>query len=121
MIYYSDGSSTIDVKSAYCVADDVGNILEHVETIPYQYTNNEEEYRGVIAALKRTSSRDIVYSDSKLVVYQIANKWKLNKVHLFPLCQEAQKLIRLIGSKVEWVPRELNLAGHFFDKKKKSK
>ena len=51
-IYYTDGSSTIGVKSAYCVTDENGKVLiTQWSMSPDDKTNNEEEYRGVISAL----------------------------------------------------------------------
>ena len=127
MNYYADGSSTIGVKSAHCVTDENGVILIFKETFASslmnvrEFTNNEEEYRGVIAALKLASRGDTVYTDSQLVYHQIRGDWKINKVHLIPFCREASELRHNKGVEVAWIGREYNLAGLVFDAMKRKR
>jgi len=118
--YYTDGSSTIGVKSAYVVTDETGKIVEFQETSLYcgkqfNYTNNEEEYRGVIAALNLCAEGDEICSDSMLVVNQVAGNWKVNKPHLKGLCEQAKKLLKEKKAKLIWVGRNDNLAGKIFE------
>jgi ribonuclease HI len=114
--YYTDGSSTIGVKSAYVVFDEQGKYVDGLTTLaPNEFTNNEEEYRGVIKALELCQAGDIVFTDSLLVVNQIYGKYKVKKEHLKPLCQIAQELIQKNGASVIWIERENNLAGKFFE------
>jgi len=116
MKFYTDGSSTADVKSAYCVTNESGMVLEHQESIPPK-TNNEEEYRGVIAALRLADIGDEILTDSKLVVEQVHGNWKVNFDHLKLLCNEAQHLMALKNATLKWIPREQNLAGKVFESK----
>lgn len=114
--YYTDGSSTIGVKSAHAVVNEKGRTIEYVEVkAPNDRTNNEEEYLGVIAALRLCHPGDVVFTDSLLVVNQIYGKYKVKKEHLKPLCQIAQELIQKNGASVIWIKRESNLAGKFFE------
>jgi len=113
--FYTDGSSTINVRSAYCVTDDKGTLLELGQTKAPCFTNNEEEYRGVIAALKLCSAGDEICSDSMLVVNQVKGNWKTNKPHLKSLCAEAKELLAEKKANLAWVPREENLAGKHFE------
>jgi ribonuclease HI len=54
MKYFTDGSSTIGVKSAHVVTDETGKVLAFEELkAPNELSNNQEEYRGVITALKK--------------------------------------------------------------------
>jgi ribonuclease HI len=116
MKYYTDGSSTIGVKSAHCVVDENGKVLYYEEqTSPVVFTNNEEEYRGVIYALRLCNAGDIVYTDSLLVVNQIYGKYKVKVPHLRPLCKKAQELVKEKGASVIWIEREKNLAGKRFE------
>jgi ribonuclease HI len=116
MKYYTDGSSTIGVKSAYAVVDENGRYVCGEQTLsPNEFTNNEEEYRGVIKALELCKAGDIVFTDSLLVVNQIYGKYKVKKEHLKPLCQIAQELIQKNGASVIWIERENNLAGKIFE------
>jgi len=76
-------------------------------------TNNEAEYWGLILALRRATEEGIygchIYSDSKLIVNQVKNKWQINYPHL-------QKLKNIVDYELgkfdywtlEWIPREQN-------------
>lgn len=114
--YYTDGSSTIGVRSAYVVVDENENHIHgEVSYAPNEKTNNEEEYNGVIKALELCHAGDIVYTDSLLVVNQIYGKYKVKVEHLKPLCLKAQELVKEKGASVMWIDREKNLAGKYFD------
>ncbi|MEU4226154.1 bifunctional RNase H/acid phosphatase [Nonomuraea sp. NPDC026600] len=80
-------------------------------------TNNVAEYRGLIAGL--TAVLDLggegvpvaVRMDSKLVVEQMAGRWKIKNEGLRPLALEAGKLARRLRvTEWTWIPREQN--GH---------
>jgi ribonuclease HI len=120
MRYYTDGSSTIGIKSAYCVTNEVGTVLKLQQTLPVagipEFTNNEEEYRGVIAALELCSASDQVLTDSLLVVNQVRGLYKIKKPHLKPLCNKVKELLILKNANLVWIPREENLAGKVFSK-----
>ena len=72
-------------------------------------TNNVAEYRTLIAGLENIVStieqagRDPaefsieVRGDSRLVLNQVAGKWKVKKPHLRPLCDRAGDLLRRFG------------------------
>lgn len=115
MRYYTDGSSTIGVKSAHCVTDNAGKVVKFEESRDKIFTNNEEEYRGVIAALTLCDEGDEIYSDSMLVVNQVAGLWKIKKQHLKGLCEQAQTLLKEKKAKLIWIGREGNLAGKVFE------
>jgi ribonuclease HI len=76
-------------------------------------TNNQAEYRAIIAGLEKAVSlgarRVLVRSDSELMVKQIQGLYKIKNVGLRPLYQE---VVRLAGSldsfDVACVPREQN-------------
>jgi probable phosphoglycerate mutase len=77
-------------------------------------TNNVAEYRGLIAGLElaREHAPDAaieVRMDSKLVIEQMAGRWKIKHVDMKPLALQAQ---RLVSGDVTWtwVPRESNKA-----------
>jgi ribonuclease HI len=60
-------------------------------------TNNVAEYRAVIAALEAARdypSRAVhVRADSKLVIEQLAGRWKVKHPHLKPLHEQARRLL----------------------------
>ncbi|GAA2414634.1 bifunctional RNase H/acid phosphatase [Nonomuraea africana] len=78
-------------------------------------TNNVAEYRGLIAGL--SSVLDLggegatveVRMDSKLVIEQMAGRWKIKNEGLRPLAIEAQALVRRLRvTGWTWIPRERN-------------
>ena len=76
-------------------------------------TNNVAEYRGLIAGLEAAAAigaTDVaVRMDSKLVVEQMAGRWKVKHPGLQPLADSARALRDRFGSvSFEWIPRERN-------------
>jgi probable phosphoglycerate mutase len=78
-------------------------------------TNNVAEYRGLIAGLtaaqELAASRVEVRMDSKLVVEQMAGRWKVKHPDLQALHREASQIARGFESiRYTWVPRARNSA-----------
>ncbi len=81
-------------------------------------SNNVAEYRGLIAGLEAAARIDSgatvsVRMDSKLVVEQMAGRWKIKHDDMRRLALQAQEIVRDIrgaGGSVEftWIPREQN-------------
>ncbi|MFI0463654.1 bifunctional RNase H/acid phosphatase [Saccharopolyspora sp. 5N102] len=76
-------------------------------------TNNVAEYQGVIAGLRAAAelgAADLeVRMDSKLVIEQLAGRWKVKHANLQPLAAEARQLIAGFGRvDLQWVPRAQN-------------
>ncbi|GAA3656869.1 bifunctional RNase H/acid phosphatase [Nonomuraea antimicrobica] len=78
-------------------------------------TNNVAEYRGLIAGLRAVldlagdGARVAVRMDSKLVVEQMAGRWKVKHEGLRPLAAEAGSLVRRLRvTEWTWIPRERN-------------
>ena len=77
-------------------------------------TNNVAEYRGLIAGLElvrhHTPLAQVeVRMDSKLVIEQMAGRWKIKHPDMKPLALEAARLAPS-GVTWTWVPRERNAA-----------
>jgi probable phosphoglycerate mutase len=77
-------------------------------------TNNVAEYRGLIAGLEMARELDPtapleVRMDSKLVIEQMAGRWKVKHADMKVLALEAARL-RPAAVTWTWVPRELNKA-----------
>jgi ribonuclease HI len=75
-------------------------------------TNNVAEYRGLIAGLQMARELDPtaaleVRMDSRLVIEQMAGRWKVKHADMKPLALEAARL-RPAAVTWTWVPRELN-------------
>ncbi|MEU4405379.1 bifunctional RNase H/acid phosphatase [Streptosporangium sp. NPDC023963] len=91
-----------------------GQVLVETAASIGTQTNNVAEYRGLIAGL--TSLLDLagdgakveVRMDSKLVVEQMAGRWKIKNEGLRPLALEAAALARRLKVTWRWIPREKN-------------
>lgn len=77
-------------------------------------TNNVAEYRGLIAGLELAAEHApdadvVVRMDSKLVVEQMAGRWKIKHASMKPLAEQARGLADRV---VEWtwIPRDENAA-----------
>jgi ribonuclease H / adenosylcobalamin/alpha-ribazole phosphatase len=75
-------------------------------------TNNVAEYRGLIAGLEMARELDPtaaleVRMDSRLVIEQMAGRWKIKHTDMKSLALEAARL-RPVMVTWTWVPRELN-------------
>jgi probable phosphoglycerate mutase len=93
---------------------DTGQVLaQRGETIGVA-TNNVAEYRGLIAGLEMAAEvapgvEIEVRMDSKLVVEQMAGRWKIKHADMKPLAMQAQRLVSVPISWT-WVPRAENKA-----------
>lgn len=76
-------------------------------------TNNVAEYRGLVAGLteaSRLGAAEVgVFMDSKLVVEQMAGRWKVKHPDLITLHRQARELAsRFDHVRYSWIPREKN-------------
>jgi len=86
-------------------------------------TNNEAEYRTLIAALDALAAahadpRDVavtVYGDSQLVIRQLEGKWRVRAANLFPFWAAARESAARFGRMTyTWQRRDISVAllGH---------
>jgi ribonuclease H / adenosylcobalamin/alpha-ribazole phosphatase len=81
-----------------------------------QHSNNYAEYRGLIAGLEAAAAlapgADVeVRMDSKLVIEQMAGRWKIKHPDMRTLALEARNLAAGLGAvEWRWVPRAANTA-----------
>lgn len=78
-------------------------------------TNNEAEYAAILEALNWLSNKNhenkqiLIYSDSKLVVNQLNNKWQIKKKNLYYFYVAIKKTLNAFDNvKIRWIPREKN-------------
>ncbi|GAA1430688.1 bifunctional RNase H/acid phosphatase [Streptomyces thermospinosisporus] len=76
-------------------------------------TNNVAEYRGLLAGLEAARELDPgavvhVRMDSKLVIEQMAGRWKIKHPDLKPLATRAARVFPPDRVSWEWIPREQN-------------
>ena len=92
---------------------DTGEIIaQRGETIGVA-TNNVAEYRGLIGALELASEHAPdaaidVRMDSKLVIEQMAGRWKIKHPDMQVLADQARRLLPPDDITWTWVPRERN-------------
>jgi ribonuclease HI len=120
VIIHADGASLGNPGPAAIgatIKDDRGRILASISQGIGRATNNQAEYRAVIAALERATklgaSRADIYLDSELVVRQIRGEYRVKKATLKPLNQRVQQLqSRLDGFTITHIPRHENSEAH---------
>ncbi len=88
-------------------------------------TNNQAEYRALIAGLKKAlnlgAKEVVVRADSELMVKQLLGQYRVKNADLKPLFEEARRLTGGLASfKITAIPRERNkeadnLANQAFD------
>lgn len=98
-----------------------GERVEVAEPIGFG-TNNEAEYKALIAILKAAVGLGAVgldvRGDSKLVVEQVSGRWAVKSERLSGLRAEAAGLLaRIPGARLSWVPREENVEADVLSKK----
>jgi ribonuclease HI len=93
--------------------DENGKTLGRISRTIGTTTNNQAEYRAIIAALERAISagaRQVtIKSDSELVVRQINGRYKIKNTTLRPLYQQVVRLASSLESfSITSIPREQN-------------
>lgn len=92
---------------------DSGAVLAEVAGAIGIATNNVAEYEGLLAGLRAAAelrpTAVEVRMDSKLVIEQMAGRWRVRHPDLAPLAAQAAELARSLPSvRFDWVPREAN-------------
>jgi ribonuclease HI len=95
------------------IEDDQGMRLRGLHRWLGEATNNEAEYHALIEGLKAVRDwkpdRIEAYLDSKLVVEQMNDRWRIKAPELQPLHRQAKELLREFPEwKIEHVEREKN-------------
>ena len=90
-----------------------GHVVAKIGKFLGDSTNNVAEYMGLILGLKRAKAMGIkeldVFSDSELLVKQLAGEYSVKADHLRPLHDEAKALLGGFASiEVRHIPREEN-------------
>ncbi|MBI2547660.1 MAG: ribonuclease HI family protein [Candidatus Aenigmarchaeota archaeon] len=104
---YTDGSGKTG-RYAY-VVEQTGRVKILQEK---GITNNEAEYKAIIAALNENRDKDVsIHSDSQLIVNQLNKDYAIKEDRLRDLAQEVWKLCEGRNVTFDWLPREKNKAG----------
>jgi ribonuclease HI len=116
VIVHADGASLGNPGPAAIgatIKDDRGRILASISQGIGRATNNQAEYRAVIAALERVAklgaSRADIYLDSELIVKQLNGQYRVRNRSLKPLNQRVKQLqSQLEGFTITHIPRSEN-------------
>lgn len=95
------------------IKDGTGAIVSEIFEYIGETTNNQAEYRALIAALKeaiRLGAEAVgIFADSELMVSQVKGVYKVKNEGLKPLFDETKELLRKFKfCNIEYIPREKN-------------
>ncbi|OGO00868.1 MAG: hypothetical protein A2Y58_01355 [Chloroflexi bacterium RBG_13_51_52] len=118
VIIYTDGAARGNPGPAaigVILKDEKGSVIATISRRLAPTTNNQAEYRAIIAGLEKAVELGLknvsVKSDSELVVKQINGQFKIKNTALRPCYQ---KVVQLTGSlesfSISYIPREQNSA-----------
>jgi ribonuclease HI len=120
LIIYTDGASLGNPGLAAigaAIKDEQGRLVARISQPIGEATNNQAEYRAIIAALEKAislgASEVDLNSDSELVVKQINGGYRVKKPSLKPLYQKVKQLqSQLQGFSIAHIPRQQNTEAH---------
>ena len=95
------------------IKDEQGRLVASISQGIGRATNNQAEYRAVIAALEKAAklgaSEADIYLDSELIVKQINGKYRVKRPTLKPLYQQVKELqSRFESFTITHTPRQQN-------------
>jgi len=95
------------------IKDENGRLLATVSQSIGRTTNNQAEYRALIAALEKAiglGAREVdIRLDSELVIRQLQGRYRVKNAALRPLYLRVRELLdRLEGFTLKHIPREQN-------------
>lgn len=113
---YTDGGSRGNPgpsAAAFIICKTDGSVVKKFGIYLGTSTNNQAEYRGLEAGLKKSAELGIkkllIYMDSELIVRQLNGIYKVKNKDLLPIYQEVKYLAgRFERAEFVHVPRELN-------------
>jgi broad specificity phosphatase PhoE/ribonuclease HI len=117
LIIEADGGSRGNpglAGSGACVIDaDTGEVVLEVSRFIGIATNNVAEYIALVAGLENSydlnpNARILVRMDSKLVIEQMAGRWKIKHPDMQQLGARVQALVAGKQVRWQWIPREEN-------------
>jgi len=115
-IVYTDGASRGNPGPAAIgavIKDGQGQVLARISRCIGRTTNNQAEYRAIIAALEKAASLSIVIvelkSDSELAVRQLKGSYRVKNAGLRPLYDKVRELrASFRGFAITYIPRAQN-------------
>ena len=94
---------------------DSGELLAEICQYIGEATNNVAEYRALVAGLEwvaqsHPDAQILVRMDSKLVIEQMAGRWKIKHPDMRELAIRANGFANKLNVSYQWIPREENAA-----------
>ena len=116
VVIFADGASRGNPGSAaigVTIKDKRGKLITSISQRIGRATNNQAEYRAIIAALEEATKLGAkqvdIKTDSELVVKQINGEYRVKKATLKPLYQQAKQWLgSLEGFTITHIPRQQN-------------
>ena len=116
VVIYADGASRDNPGPAAIgaiIKDEQGRFITSISQRIGRATNNQAEYRAIIAALEEATGLGVkqvdIHSDSELVVKQINGEYRVKKATLKPLYQQVKQLQgSLEDFTITHIPRQQN-------------
>ena len=95
------------------IKDEQGKLISSISQPIGPATNNQAEYRAIIAALEEAiklgADQVDIHSDSELVVRQVKGQYRVKNASLKPLYQKVKQLqSQLEGFTITHIPRQQN-------------
>lgn len=120
LVLYADGSSQGNPGPAaigVVLRDGTGTIVDTFSELIGVATNNQAEYRALIAGLELTlksgAAHVDVNLDSELVVKQLRGEYRVRNAGLKPLFRRARQLLQRFDSfTIAHLPRQQNYEAH---------
>jgi len=117
VVIFTDGTAEPNPGPAAIgatIKDEQGKLITSISQPIGQATNNQAEYRAIIAALENAislgASQVDIRSDSELVVRQIDGRYRVKNAALKPLYQRVKQLqSQLKGFTITHIPRQQNI------------
>ena len=99
------------------IKDEQGSLLASISRRIGKTTNNQAEYRAIIAALEEATKLGAteanIYLDSELIVRNINGKYRVKKPTLKPSYQQVKQLqSHLEACTINHIPRQQNKEAH---------
>ncbi|MFC1928233.1 ribonuclease HI family protein [Chloroflexota bacterium] len=117
-VVFTDGASKGNPGPAAigaAIKDEQGRLVTSISQGIGHTTNNQAEYKAIIAALEQTiklgAAQVEIRSDSELVVRQITGQYRVKKASLKPLYLKVKQLQSQLESlTITHIPRQQNTA-----------
>lgn len=116
IVIFTDGASRGNPGPAaigVVIQDEKGKVLDTISLCLGKATNNQAEYRAIIAGLEKALEMNAtnveLRSDSELVIRQLSGEYKVKNASLAPLFKKTADLrSRFASFKADYIPRAKN-------------